>query len=498
MKKRNNISLYIIFVVIIVFIVTVFILFFSVFNKIDKQIYQVEEGSIVFDDDFGYIKVEELSNISQKLDGNYYIYEETNDKNLKYKIGQNAVIYNEQRGAVYIYGKVYQVTATGNVDTVEGETEIIVNDVPSFYKLADRKYLIVGKDIRSVSDAVVNTKQYLIIELDKQGRAIFANNEMNFKSTKLEKIRTSLFEFDVANEKLKFANEEIDLKNIIGSTNEYTDKKTDTETKTTTDNKNNNNSSGSTNNYYDKYLTEVIKSVNNLANGVSQLNEKSDTVGVGKSSTYYEVSKWIALRSVIKDTTSITLDYYIFDPGNEYQAVFAEIKNKYDVSKRYFINKDNTSYIIRDLEPDSEYTISIGYYTTKLPDAVIVDEVKVKTSKPNYSINIDKIVVRDTTDESKIYDVYFTLNIDKNYVFNSAIVQFYANNVSKGDRITLCTKSMANCTDVIDASEEYHGKIEVSSIGTENKIALENVKVCNSEGICNTSDISVYHKFFNE
>ena len=151
MKKRNNILLYIIFVVVIVVIITIFILFFSFFSKIDKHVYEVSLGSIAFDDNFNYIKVEGTSQMKQRIDGNYYIYEEKEGKQYKYKIGERAIIYNASDGNVKLYGNAYQVMSNGDVINVEGEVKISKVGATKFYKLADRKYLIVANEINSLN-----------------------------------------------------------------------------------------------------------------------------------------------------------------------------------------------------------------------------------------------------------------------------------------------------------------------------------------------------------
>lgn len=489
MKKRNNIVSYVVLVVIFVVIITIFILFFSFFSNENKLVYHVNKDSVVFDDNFNYIRLNSEAEIMKKFDGYYYIFDEEGDEKLKYKIGQTAIVYAEN--VIYIYGNAYEVLSNGDVENVTGETKVLTNGQTRFFKIADRKYLIVSKDIKSVNDNSVNTQNYLIVEIDKQGKAIFANNEINFKAVKLITLRTNIFEFDIANEKLTFANEKIDLKNIIGSTNEY---------HVVVEEKQDNNDDNSDNDYYDKYLTQVIQSVNNLASGVGQLNEKSETVSVGGNSKYYEISKWIALRSVDKNSSSITLNYYVFDPANEYQAVFFEITDKQGVKKKYYVNKSNTSYTIRDLVSDSEYIVTLCYQILTLNEPVVVDEVVVKTNKSSYSMKIDKIIVaNDHNDvEKKYYNIYYTLNIDENYIFEKGYIHFYTDNVLKEEQKVLCTKRKNGCDEIVDVGEKYEGIITLSSLGTENKIVFENVEICNSNGECSLTNLNAYYKFYDE
>lgn len=57
--------------------------------------------------------------------------------------------------------------------------------------------------------------------LNIYGDTLLSNYELNMKTIKPLKLKTGSYEFDIANEKLIFGEEEIDLKKIIGSTNEY-------------------------------------------------------------------------------------------------------------------------------------------------------------------------------------------------------------------------------------------------------------------------------------
>ena len=63
-----------------------------------------------------------------------------------------------------------------------------------------------------------------MIDLDKVGNATFTNHKVNLKSFSASTIVTSNYTFDIANEILSYGSEKIDLKKIIGSTNNYTKK----------------------------------------------------------------------------------------------------------------------------------------------------------------------------------------------------------------------------------------------------------------------------------
>jgi len=129
-----------------------------------------------------------------------------------------------------------------------------------------------------------------------------------------------------------------------------------------------------------------------------------------------------------------------------------------------------------------------------------VDEVVVKTNKSSYSMKIDKIIVaNDHNDvEKKYYNIYYTLNIDENYIFEKGYIHFYTDNVLKEEQKVLCTKRKNGCDEIVDVGEKYEGIITLSSLGTENKIVFENVEICNSNGECSLTNLNAYYKFYDE
>ncbi len=69
-----------------------------------------------------------------------------------------------------------------------------------------------------------------MVIIDKLGNALLLNNEINAKTINEMIISTDEFSFDVANESLVYDNENIDLKKIIGSTNEHVKQEKENET----------------------------------------------------------------------------------------------------------------------------------------------------------------------------------------------------------------------------------------------------------------------------
>ena len=218
MRKYNSRTKKTIMIVLIlcVGIIIIFSLFLKKAIDVGKNVYQVDSGSILFDKYENMITVKESSTLRIKWGGDYYL--TMNDEN--YDLGSHAIIYNSNSGDISLYGKFYEVKKSGKVDTVKGENKIKSSVNSRFYKLADRLYLIIDRTIES-NDSSFVTSNYLIVHLDKMGNATLLNNKTSYKTIVPSILRTSSYTFDIANEKLNFGAEDIDLKKIIGSTNQF-------------------------------------------------------------------------------------------------------------------------------------------------------------------------------------------------------------------------------------------------------------------------------------
>ena len=326
--KVNNTSAFIFLTIIIAIIIALFVFFIFKFNKLDDNKYDISIGSFFYTDDYNYLKTENKSYLAQRFDGNYYWYQTVNNKKVKEKIGTNPVVYNKSDYKVYLYGTAYQVKSSGEIESLEGLTEITKASPTKFYKLRDRKYLMVDSNMKT-DDGSIKTSGYLIIELDKQGNATFANNELNIKTIKPLILKGTTMSFDIANEKLIYDKKEINLKNIIGSTNKYKKeepKEEDEEDKDKDKSKNNNTTTTVENSdmggiYYDDYMRDVVYSVNNLTQSVTEVNDKTDD-SVKKGEIYYDFSKYVALKYVSSSVSTIEVSYAVVDMSIKVSSLF--------------------------------------------------------------------------------------------------------------------------------------------------------------------------------
>lgn len=476
-KNRNS---FIILILIALVIICLFIFFINLFKNFDNKEYKISNGSVLYTDSLDFIKTKKDATLNQKIDGKYYLEEDKKQT----RIGTHAVVYNNNDYNLNLYGKAYQVFENGDVSIKKGKIVISKSSPSKFYKLADRKYLFVDGTIKS-TDGIIKTRGYLIINIDKKGNATLANNELNVKIVKNLTLKGSIYEFDIAKEILKYKDQNINLKNIIGSTNEYKEEVSSEKTGNTyitnninnvTNNTNNNNNtvlqSNGRSEYYDNYLSNVINGVNNLTNNINNNNVKT-AESISKNGIYYDFSRWLALTGVTSTVNSITANYSVFDPNSEYASIYLSLSNTNGVISKIYINKKDANYTFRNLSVDTKYKITLGYTLDTNSAEVISDVTEIKTKAPNNLIKVTKIA------NNKIY---YQVNMDSNYIYQSGTLKL------------ICDNELENTTSVsFNGTTTYNGSISYENIGRVNELRLENI-VYNSSVI----NKSISYKFINE
>ena len=270
--NKRVISLFSIIIIVIIALLIVFLIY-SLIKSSDEYI--VSSGAIAYDVDYNQIKLNNEGKIEKKWDGNYYLYDSENNS---YNLGKQAIIYDIGKSKLTVIGTIYKVLLDGQVEKYNGNNEITNLNEDFIYKLADRKYIITGSRIVNES-GTLNTEDFLLTVLDQAGNTLMANNVLDAKTINPMIIYTASFKFDVANEKLVYENQDIDLKKIIGSTNKYIEKEEPIGADKNQDETNNNNitnTNESTNNTSnDNAISEEIN--NNNVNITNNTNNANDT-----------------------------------------------------------------------------------------------------------------------------------------------------------------------------------------------------------------------------
>ena len=472
MRKYNNKTKKTMIVILVLFalIIIIFSLFLKKSIEIDRTAYTITPGSILFDKDQNMITTNQVGIIKIKWGGDYYL--KYNDKD--YDLGTHSIVYSSNTGDITLYGKFYEVNNDGKVEVIKGENKIKSSVNSKFYKLEDRKYLIIDRTIESKDSSFV-TSNYLIINLDKLGNATLLNDKTSYKTITPTILRTSSYTFDIANEKLNFGGEDIDLKKIIGSTNEY-DEETYNLNANKSDQENEDNANGTGTGEgsgtgsgggsgtgsgngetgenpgmgIDGTGTGTGSSVNGINSGInnngttsgnnSTLNNNYNS-GISDQ-TVQEIINATKSTSVIRVTSninSISIDYVVYDPNNEYKSVYVEVQNTITSQTNIvYLSKTDTNITISDLTPNVFYNLifKYSYYDeNKNLKEYTFDEVGLYTEIPKMILTATKII------NNKLY---YKITLDQYYTITGGTVSLYLNDQYTNINSSISAKGSVN------------------------------------------------------
>lgn len=445
-----------VFAIVIIVIIVVLVVCLRYVMGIDKTIYQIEPNTFVYDSENVPVLIENGGTMQAKWDGNYHL--ESTD-GTSYNLGPQSIMYNKSAGKVSLYGKMYQVFSDASVQTLSGQTEFINFSEDRFYKLADRKYLIISDSI-SNEQKNIQTRRYLLIILDKAGNTLLLNNEINAKTINPMSLITPSFTFDIANEKLIFGENKIDLTKIIGSTNKYEEKVEVADNKNQNNNNNGettiiqNSSSTSNNNNSSQVIVNGNGNNNSSSSNISGDNNEEGGGGVNNT----PLDKNVSLRSATATSSSITINYSVVDPESKYQTVYINVDG--DISKTVSLDKANTSYTINKLSPNTDYRITFGVREINTDGTIserIEDTLIVRTDRVSTDINITRVTSTN---------IYFNFKMDSNYIYDSADIVLYVD----GNEIERKNIEIGEST----SSEGWNSSFKYE-YGSEIIIRLENV-----------------------
>lgn len=423
-KNKRNIG---IIIGISVIIIIMFSLIIKFFLGRDKTEYVVSSGALVFDKDKSIVKVEGEGIIKKKWNKEYYL--TSNDKSIE--LGNTAISYNDSTGEIILYGKYYEIGAGDIINITDGETVIKSSALTKFYKLADRKYLVIDKDIKT-ADGLLSTSDFLMVDLDKVGNATLVNHKVNLKAFAETTIVTSNYTFDIANEILTYGSNKIDLKKIIGSSNTYTKEDLIPEED---DNgiSSGNGVSGVTDSSGndvsgDNDTTETGTGTGTGGgNGIGDASGEGTAGGGSGSNTIIEeikkASKRTSVVSVTTTTSKITVDYVIYDPYKEYTSVYMEVENT-DNNKidTIYLNKNDTRYEFSNVFPNSTYKLVFKYsYIDEEGNSHtdIFDSISVTTKKPSINLKVTKVGLNN--------NINYLITTDNSYNLDSGILKVFIN-----------------------------------------------------------------------
>ena len=417
----------------------------------------VPAGSTVYDVDNEYIPILDDATIYQKKTGVYYL--KTADKEV-YTLGVNAVVKDSETHSIWVYGDLYKIAADGTVEVHYGRNEIANTGQPGLYKLADRKYLMTGKTIVS-TDNEYTTTDYVYINLFKSGATVLMNDQSNQNILRPIMLNSEELYLDISSEYAFYNNNLINLKNVLGSTNEYGGDSLiyveglvdDEQYKSAQDTPDvitivggNGGSGGSggnggaggiggTGGYGGTGGSGGAGGTGGVggAGGTGGNGGDGGTGGDGGKGSDANVNalKWVKLVGVTAGIGTIDVDYVVTDITDDYVAVWLEVKYKdkagNEKNEKIFLSKTDNNYIIRGCSPATYYDISLwysAYYQTggivaDAPENKMVDSVRVQTSSKLGNIE----VVRQNENS-----IEFDVTLDNQYLIESGSVSLFTAN----------------------------------------------------------------------
>lgn len=334
------------------------------------QNYDVAAQTVFYDKDDKYVQTTEDGTASQQWSGEWNVKAGSST----YQLNKQVVLYNEAATETAILGDGYRVFQDGSVQKVSGRTAA-PQDESSFYKLADRNYLVVAPSI-STEDGSFTAEKYLIVRLDKAGNAWLANDTMNVKTVQAMQLSADGFTFDVASEKLVTTDadgntaSEVDLSKINGSSNEYS-------------------GAGSSSDEASSDAAAADGSAAGVAGGDVSAGGSATAIGgsggsgssssgavaggatsgTGSSSSSSQkqdgITPSITLTGSSTGVTSITFGYNVYDPTGKYASVFALIapvsNGTVGEASKVLLNAGATSKTVYGLNPNTVYRVTLGY-----------------------------------------------------------------------------------------------------------------------------------------
>ena len=499
-RNKRNIG---VIVVICLVVAIVFSYFLVKEIKLSKIKYEIDSSSLVFDVDKNAILLSKTGTVKKKWNEKYYL--DYNEE--QYQIGSHVISFNNNELSLSLYGEFYEVNRNSEVNITKEETKLNNLAISRFYKLTDRKYLVVDSSIKS-EDSTLETTYYLIIELDKLGNAILYNNNLNVKTFKETKIVTSTYTFDIANELLIYENDTVDLKKILGTTNEYQPPKEEEKEEENTPGGNSGGTgnggtgtgdgSGTGNTGTGNGGTGSGNGGSGIGNGgTGSGNGGSGTgnggtgsgddiitnePGTGDEVTDDEIINQTAVTSIVKIVPSINeinIDYVIYDTMNKYLNTFVEVKSEYG-SKTVYLSKSTTSVSLNNLYPGTEYTLTFKY-TYKDEDLIkeeIIDTQIVSTLLPNITLAATKVTGRSI-------DYKIALS---SYSISSATLRLYVDGVLQENVLSINKENLQGSFDISNLTIPNGSLVELSledifidGIAIDNKISYSYKKIVTSK-----------------
>ncbi|MGL4588829.1 MAG: hypothetical protein ACRCUP_01145 [Mycoplasmatales bacterium] len=422
MNKKNKISFMIFVATIVLVLGTISTLIFASEKPAPVNL-EVKKDSVIFGDDSTVRNVDKDSKVREEWNGKFYLE--------KADIGSTPLVLDET--GLKLLGNIVEVKEDGSVTDFGKLTENALDET-GFFKLADRKYLIVSNQITDKNKLMLN--DFVIVNIDKNGSGQLVNQTTNFKTIEPLKLAFGQFEFDIANERLTVKKEQIDLTKINGTTNEYSKLLAEKNAKNGTTNTDNKDQTDTANGQNQTAGTNNNSTSNNGAGGTGtggggtggggnapsikppSIKDLENLFKPPKENGIDSIKPVARINNLASSINSITVDYFISDLANSIEKAYLEIDDGKAIT-RLDVNTNQTTYEVQSLKPNTEYKVSLIHVLKKtdaLTDTseVINDVRNVRTKELK-----TKIVVREITRER----IQVNVQMDRDFFIDSGKIQ---------------------------------------------------------------------------
>lgn len=441
LSKKNTLSFNIFGACILLILVGFSVAVFAVIKGQNQQ-YAVSAGSTVYTEENEYVDMIADGVLQKKWDGKYYL--KMKSEGASYCLGRNTLILDKALNTLTLYGKAYQIHEDGTVTNTDEVEEIKDRKTHALYKLRDRLYVLLGREIHGVNQDF-STEDYLVVNVHKSGTAMLMNDQYYINTIQPILLESDGLYLDVASELMVFEGEVITLSRVIGSSNLYSgtpliysegivegdqeDLLADNPDVITivggnggaggvggrggsgglggTGGMGGAGGSGGSGGYGGNGGSGGVGGVGGSGGNGGLGGDGGDGGDGGEGSdAAVSATKWISLNSATPGVNSIAVDYKVNDLTNDYVTVFL---NVYDVQasnllEKVHLDKMSENYLVTGLEPGKTYKLEMGY------QAYVEDEL----SGSNELVTVTQDIIKVTTSGNLAY-------IDLNSVSTSVL-----------------------------------------------------------------------------
>ncbi len=137
--------------------------------------YTVSADSVIYDNAYNPVELEEDGVVSKSWDGSYYL----SSGGTKYSLGSRNVVYMADSSEALVLGGGYQIYEDSSVRVLDDFTTVSCL-TSNYVKMSDKDYLITGDSITD-SGGYVETTDYLYMSLDSSNNTRLMSIDINVK-----------------------------------------------------------------------------------------------------------------------------------------------------------------------------------------------------------------------------------------------------------------------------------------------------------------------------